>query len=528
MAAPLGVLSLAAALALAGCGFERVARRAPPTPAPAPEPSAADRELEIGFEFDQQILASVPLIDDLVVLDAVHELGQSIVRQIEPQPFVYRFRVIVNPQLNAFVVPGGFVYLHSGTVLGAGSVDELAGVLGHEIGHVKGRHIARMQEQATIPNLVTSIAGIAAAYATGEPGLAVAAQGINVALQLKYTREYEDEADQIGSIFMARAGFPPEGMVRFFERILALQERDPVQIPAYLYSHPQIAERVVSVRRRAQGLTVADVAPALSDAQLREAQARLAILVREDRRSWPPVSLPAAKERTDPLVAEAGAAAAGGRAAEAAALLGRAESLDPTDPRLPFQRGELLEGHGRAAEARAAYRRAVALDPTRPLPFHQLARVCDAMGDRVNAVYYLEHALRRFSPGGALQKRAQIELLELTFPFFAASGIADGADDPEAGTPAGRARTRFTSADERVIWWGVASPRWLAYRGRIVARWRDPAGRVVQEERAEPVRKPELRSELALGPARAAPGAWRVELLLEGSVVERATFSLAE
>jgi tetratricopeptide (TPR) repeat protein len=238
--------------------------------------------------------------------------------------------------------------------------------------------------------------------------------------------------------------------------------------------------------------------------------------------------VPPAKERTDPLVAEARAAADQGRAAEAAALLGRAESLDPTDPSLPFRRGELLEDLGRGAEARAAYRRAVALDPTRPLPYYQLARACDAAGDRVHAVYYLEHALRRFSAGGALQKRAQVELLELTFPFFAASGIADGSDAPDAGTPAGRARARFTHADERVVWWGVVSPRWVAYRNRIVARWRDPDGRVVQEERADPARKPELRSELALGPGRAAPGAWRVELVLEGSVVERAAFRVEE
>jgi predicted Zn-dependent protease len=527
MAAPLRVLSLAAALALAGCGFERVARRAPPAPGPAPEPSASDRELEMGFEFDQQILASVPLIDDLLVLDAVNELGQSIVKQIEPQPFVYRFRVIVNPQLNAFAVPGGFVYLHSGTILSAGSVDELAGVLGHEIGHVKGRHIARMQEQATIPNLVTSIAGIAAAYATGEPGLAVAAQGINVALQLKYTREYEDEADQIGAIFMARAGFPPEGMVRFFERILALQERDPVQIPAYLYSHPQIEERVVSVERRAQGLTVADVAPAVSDAELREAQTRLAILVQENRRSWPTASTPAARPQTAPLVAEARALADRGRSADAAALLARAETLDPADPSLPFQRGELLEGLGRGPEARAAYRRALELDATRPLPFYQLARAYDVAGDRVHATYYLEHALRRFSTGGALQKRAQLELLELTFPFFAAAGIADGSDAPEADTPAGRSRTRFTPADERVVWWGVVSPRWIPYRERIVVRWRDPDGRVVQEERARSRRKPELIAELALGET-ARRGVWRVEPVLEGHVVDRQSFRVEE
>ena len=101
----------------------------------------------------------------------------------------------------------------------AGSVDELAGVLGHEIGHVKGRHIARLQEETAIPNLLANLAGILATAATGEPGFVMAAQGVNVALQLQYTRELEDEADHIGSIFMARAGYEPIGMVRFFERI---------------------------------------------------------------------------------------------------------------------------------------------------------------------------------------------------------------------------------------------------------------------------------------------------------------------
>lgn len=529
MAAPLRVLSLAAALAGAGCGFESVARRPPPAPAPTQESSGSERELEMGFEFDQQILANVPLIDDLQVLDVVNELGQSIVKQIEPQPFVYRFRVIVNPQLNAFAVPGGFVYLHSGTVLAAGSTDELAGVLGHEIGHVKGRHVARMQEQATIPNLVTSIAGIAAAYATGEPGLAVAAQGINVALQLKYTREYEDEADQIGSIFMARAGYPPEGMVRFFERIVVAKSQDPVKIPDYLYSHPQVEERIVSVQRRAEGLTVADVKPTVSDVELREAQARLAILLQQNRRSWPVASAPTAKQRTDPLVAEVRVLSAAGRAAEAAALLARAEEIDPADPSLPFQHGELLEKLGRLREARAAYRRAVALDPTRPLAYYQLARVCEATGDRVAATYYLDHALRRFSTGGALQKRAFVDLLQLTFPVFAASGVADGSSAPEADTLAGVSRTRFSPDDDRVVWWGVVSPRWVPYRDRIAVRWSDPTGHVVQEAPAQTRRKPTLVAELALGSDLASRrGAWRVEALLEGRVVDRQTFRMEE
>ena len=90
--------------------------------------------------------------------------------RIEPQPFIYRFRVIDDPSLNAFAVPGGYVYFHSGTLLAAGSVDELAGVMGHEIAHVKARHYARMQKASQLPDLLAGIAGMAAAVAAREPG----------------------------------------------------------------------------------------------------------------------------------------------------------------------------------------------------------------------------------------------------------------------------------------------------------------------------------------------------------------------
>jgi predicted Zn-dependent protease len=111
-----------------------------------------EQEREMGAEFDRLIRDHILLIDDPVVLGFVNDLGYTIVRKIEPQPFIYHFRVIVDPTLNAFAVPGGYIYLHSGTILQSGSLHELAGVVAHEIGHVKGRHYARMREKAAIPD----------------------------------------------------------------------------------------------------------------------------------------------------------------------------------------------------------------------------------------------------------------------------------------------------------------------------------------------------------------------------------------
>ena len=91
-----------------------------------------DDERQLGMDFDRELQKHVRVIQDPVVAGYLNDLGQKIVRQIEPQPFIYRFRVIDDPSLNAFAVPGGYVYFHSGTLLAAGSEAELAGVMGRD------------------------------------------------------------------------------------------------------------------------------------------------------------------------------------------------------------------------------------------------------------------------------------------------------------------------------------------------------------------------------------------------------------
>ena len=210
-----------------------------------------EEERELGFEFDKALRENAVVIEDPVVAGFINDLGQEIVREIEPQPFIYRFRVVQHPALNAFAVPGGYVYFHSGTLLAAGSIDELAGVMGHEIAHVKAHHYKRMREKAQIPALLTNLAGLAAAVATKDATPMLAAQAANVAVQLRFSREFENEADQLGGVFMTRAGYRPDGITRFFERILALSERYPQDIPPYLFSHPDVGDRIRSVEQGA-------------------------------------------------------------------------------------------------------------------------------------------------------------------------------------------------------------------------------------------------------------------------------------
>lgn len=489
------------------------------------------QERETGASADSQIQAQLPLIDDPMVLGFVNDLGQAMVRRIEPQPFIYRFRVVVDSQLNAFALPGGYIYFHSGTLLSASSLDELAGVMAHEIAHVKGRHYARMVEQARVPNLLTTIAGLAATIATGEVAPLLVSQGVNVALQLRFTREYEAEADELGGAFMARAGYDPLGMARFFERIVAAEkaaEIGRIQIPPYLYSHPDVGSRIDAVVQRAERITVTGTADPALEASFREAQLRLAILLQTGqttlRRHLPPPD----RAVTDPLLARATERVRSDDRAGALELLEEAERLEPTDPRVPFRRGELLEEARRTRDAIAAWRRALLLDPGVALTHFRIGMAYRSLGDRVNATFYLEQALRRFEPGGALQRRAAQELERLTFPVVTEAGLADGRRSEGADTVAGHSREEFRVGEPEAVWWGRIGDRWMGRRGDLRVRWTAPSGEVVQEEEVERTRRPFATATLALPTAGGQAGIWRVEVLLEDELVDRRTFRLVE
>jgi predicted Zn-dependent protease len=484
-----------------------------------------DDERELGMEFDRELQKHVQVIQDPVVAGFLNDLGQRIVQTIEPQPFIYRFRVIEDPRLNAFAVPGGYVYFHSGTLLAAGSVDELAGVMGHEIAHVKARHYARMQQASQLPDILAGVAGMAAAVATGQPGILVATQAANVAMKLHFSREYESEADKLGAIFMTRSGFEPASITHFFERILAEKRQLPDRIPPYLFTHPEVESRIAAVTAQAGELRpTVERDPAL-DAQLRDAQARLALLI-DTKRATLPGPPPPDRAISDPLLAQAEQLAAAGEIDAALLVLARAEAAEPDDPRVPFRVGELLADQGRHADAIAAYRRTVRLDPTHALVFYKLGLSYREVGERHHAVYAFEQASLRAGAGNVLQRRADWEVEKLTFALVEASGVATG--DPLGGDarPTPTPDPSFPAATQRIDWWARLGTRFVAYADQVHVRWLAPDGSLVHDTQAEQPRKPYVGSTLELkGPA--APGVWTVEARIDDDVIDRQRFTLA-
>ena len=492
---------------------------AQPPLALAQNPFASDltveREKEMCAQIHAQIRQSAKLVTDPQVLDYVDEIGESLVKATEPQPYIFRFTVLEDPALNAFTIGGGYVYVTTGVVEQAGDVNELAGVLAHEIGHVVKRHVARQNEGQGLSTLLT-LAGLAAAIASGKPEALVAAQGLNVSLQLKHSREFEAEADREGIAIMSKTGYDPEGMRRFFQRILAENPTAGAGIPPYLFTHPAVAERIAATKVEMERIG-APKNVKRDDPRLPKIQARLSQILSPDPSGASGLHARASFDasKTDPLMAKASEARVDGDDARADALLLQAEKIEPGDPRVALERAHLATERGDLETARAELERALALDPTVPLVQFELGSIHARLGNKSRAAFYLEQAVSNFRPKTAARRRAEFELARLEFNVLEESGLA---------TSAGPTEVRAFDRGESVVWWGSVSRRFYPSNPEFQLRWIDPRGATVFNERVR--MNPMGRVSSTLRTANAAAGKWRLEVRVEDSLVESYDFDI--
>jgi len=206
-----------------------------------------EKEIALGKYYAQEIERSVKLVDDPVVGEYINRVGQNIVRNSDAKvPFT--IKVIDDDSVNAFALPGGFFYVHSGLILRADEESELAGVMAHEIAHVTARHVtknltkANIAQYAMLPLLIFGPAGWA--------GYGIY-QAMNFAIPLyflKFSRDAEREADYLGLQYMYAAGYDPNSYVTFFEKIMAEEKRRPGSIPKLFSSHPPTPDRITNAQ----------------------------------------------------------------------------------------------------------------------------------------------------------------------------------------------------------------------------------------------------------------------------------------
>jgi len=211
--------------------------------------TSTHKEVEVGRRIAQRVEEELSLVDEPALQNRVRSLGDRIVAVCDRRELVYHFDVVNDETVNAFSLPGGYVFVNDGLIQRTSTDDELAGVLAHEIAHIAARHAVKRYEGGLGLHLAQL-----AALATRE-GMAV--RGLNIAMQaarLAYARQDELDADRLAVKYLKTAGLDPRGILTFLEKLQA-EDRDHTHYlprgmvrPHYALTHPNVPERLRDVK----------------------------------------------------------------------------------------------------------------------------------------------------------------------------------------------------------------------------------------------------------------------------------------
>ncbi len=212
------------------------------------------QEVALGQEADQSVQQSMGLYPDDGLQTYIQEIGSSLAATSERPDLPWTFRVIDDPVVNAFALPGGFIYMTRGILSHFNSEAELSSVLGHEIGHVTGRHGVEQASRAQLATVGLMVGSIASERFAQFAGLAQTGLGL---LFLRFSRDHERQADDLGLRYMTRGSFDPNEMPKVFrtlERVSASQGGGG-RLPDWLSTHPNPGSRAERITQQVAGLS---------------------------------------------------------------------------------------------------------------------------------------------------------------------------------------------------------------------------------------------------------------------------------
>ena len=240
--------SLAALLMLGGCSV------------------STQQEVQMGQQEAQQVSTQLPMLRDAEVNNYVNQLGDRIARLTSRGDLDWHFAVVNTDVVNAFALPGGYIYVNRGVLEHASTMSELAGVMGHEIEHVVLRHSVKQMEQQQGANVTLSIA--CALTNVCDSQLTQAAVNVGAAaLFSKFSREDEVQADEGGFQNVVRAGINPTGMLTFFQKLLAEEQAagGTGNTASWFADHPGTQDRIADIKAMLAKMSSAQLATLETD-----------------------------------------------------------------------------------------------------------------------------------------------------------------------------------------------------------------------------------------------------------------------
>lgn len=215
------------------------------------------QEKELGESFFRNLHSEAVINQDLEIQQYIQNIGHQLAAHSQSPSNPFYFFVVMDPNINAFAGPGGYIGVNSGLILLTEAESELASVMAHEIAHVTQRHLYRSIESVnrmSIPNIAATLAAIL--IGTQSPMMGQAAllgvQAGNVQFQINFTRDHEKEADRIGMSTLYDSNFDPRSMPTFFERLQQATRYYGKGVPEFLRTHPMSENRVADTRGRAE------------------------------------------------------------------------------------------------------------------------------------------------------------------------------------------------------------------------------------------------------------------------------------
>ena len=210
-----------------------------------------EKEIAIGKQYADQIDKQAKILKDPVVNEYINRVAQNIARNSDLK-IPLTIKIIDDPAINAFTLPGAFMYINTGTILAADEEDEIAGVIGHETGHAAARHWANTMSKETlmrfsmlpmmfIPMTYAVYMGVMEAYMNGVP-----------MIFLKFSRAEERQADFLGLQYMYKAGYDPNAFVAFFGKVMDEERRNPGSMAKVFEDHPPTGDRIIAAEEEIQ------------------------------------------------------------------------------------------------------------------------------------------------------------------------------------------------------------------------------------------------------------------------------------
>jgi predicted Zn-dependent protease len=200
------------------------------------------QEIELGRRMSAEVETQAHIVDDSIVSEYVNRIGQNLAKQANA-PFPVKVKMIQSSEINAFTLPGGYVYVNSSILMMADNEAEFASVIAHEIGHSAARHATRQESRGQLAKilggplsvLIPGLAGVAARQAAGMAAPVTS---------LHFSRAFETEADRLGVHYLYDAGYDPAASIDMFEKIASTERATPGRVAKLFLSHPPTQDRI--------------------------------------------------------------------------------------------------------------------------------------------------------------------------------------------------------------------------------------------------------------------------------------------